>query len=1023
MFDSPAPRWFSISAHRPFVDDLAGGLMARLAPLGPEALADAVVLTPTRRAARALAEAFVAAAGGRAVLLPQIRAVGDLEEGEPPFEPGTVALDLPAGIEPRRRRFELARLVHARQHELGRTLDAAGALELADALAGFLDSCQLEEVEAGDRVDDLVEGDLARHWEISARFLSIALHDWPARLAELGLIDATARRVQLLKALAAQWRADPPPGVLIAAGSTGTAPATADLLAVVAGAPQGAVVLPGLDLDLAEDAWAHVGGDGGEQHPQGAMKRLLDRAGVTRADVRVWSAPDDAGSAGRARRRLVNEALRPAEATADWLSQIAALKAEGRASGVDILAEGLAGLSLVTARTEESAATIAALLLRETLETPGKTAALVTPDRDLARRVSAKLTRWGVQADSSAGAPLAAFPIGTLLALSASLAVDPADPVALLGVLKHPLVRLGLEEAGRYTGVPAFERRVLRGARPRDWTDIGGRLAPRPQRAEDGDHAEDRALRTEREQDKSASAARIAAPLGAAVQAFAAVFGGEPVPATQAARAHIECLERLARDEAGSLGSLWAGPEGEQAAALFAALLGEADNLPDVDAAGYAALLAALMGGETVRTGGATHPRLRILGAIEARLIRADRLILAGLEEGVWPKAPPTDPFLSRPMRARLGLPPPERRVGLSAHDFAQAACAPEVTLLRTERRGGAPTVASRWLWRLETLARGAGTRLPGNAAALAWAEALDAPAGFRPACRPRPRPPLADRPRRLSVTRVETWIRNPYETYAREILNLRGLDSPDALLEASSRGTAVHAALERFAAAYDQTPPDECPALFARLLDGALRDAGLAEHAVARESALSRNSGPWFTEFEARRRKGATIHVEQKGRLTLPLPGGDFVLTATADRIELRDEGATVIDFKTGQPPSKTQVRVGFHPQLTLTAAMLRRGAFPAVGAAVPAELTYVRVSCRRPPGEEKPAVDVGRAEAEGERALEGLERKVAEFDDPETPYAAWVAPQFRNDYGAYDHLARVWEWAVLGAEEGEAE
>jgi ATP-dependent helicase/nuclease subunit B len=1019
MFDSPAPRWFTIPAHRPFVDDLAKGLMLHLAPLGPEALADATVLTPTRRAARALAEAFVGAAGGRAVLLPQIRAFGDLEADEAPFELAEIALELPAAIAPRRRRFELARLVKGREDLLDRELDAAGALELADALGGFLDSCQLEEVDAAGRVDTLVDGELARHWQVSAEFLAIALQDWPARLAELGLMDGAERQVRLLRALAAQWRAEPPAGVLIAAGSTGTAPATANLLAAVAAAPRGAVVLPGLDLDLADAAWTAVGGDGGEQHPQGAMKRLLDRAEVTRADVRLWPAPDPDGSAGRSRRRIINEALRPAEATADWLTVIGDLRREEARSGVDVVAEGLRGLSLVTARTEEEAATVAALLLRETLETPDATAALVTPDRDLARRVSAKLTRWGVEADSSAGAPLTAFPVGALLGVTAALGSDPADPVALLGLLKHPLVRLGLDREDRFRADAEFETRALRGARPRDLADIAGRVAPKPPRMRDGWSDADRQAAIARNAERSALAERVAAPLLAAVGAFAATFDGGPVPTARAARAHVELLETLARDPKGDPGELWAGPEGELAAALFAALLGEADGLPAVDAAGYGALVSTLLAGETVRAGRSAHARLRILGAIEARLVRADRLILAGLEEGVWPKPPGTDPFLSRPMRARLGLPPPERRVGLSAHDFAQAACAPDVTLLRTERRAGAPTVAARWLWRLETLARGAGTALPENTAVLAWARALDAPDGFAPAKRPAPKPPLEDRPRHLSVTRIETWVRNPYETYAREILDLRPLEPPDAALEASTRGSAVHAALERFAAAYEETPAEDCAGLFERLLNEALAEAGVAEHARAREAALSRNGGPWFADFEARRRAGATHFVEQSGTLSLDVNGRAFEITAKADRIELRAGGADILDFKTGQAPTAKMMRCGFAPQLTLTAAILQSGGFGAIGPAEPRELAYVRVTCRRPPGEELVRMGPGESGAAAAKALDGLARKVAEFDDPETPYTPWVAPQFRTDYGNYDHLARVWEWAVLGLDE----
>ncbi|MFY8140161.1 MAG: alkaline phosphatase PhoX, partial [Caulobacter sp.] len=434
-FEHAAPRWFSIPAHRSFLDDLATGLVAALPD--PEALAEAVVLVPTRRGARVLAEAFVGAVGGRATLLPQIRAIGDLDEGEPPFEPGDLSLDIPPAVDPRTRRFELARLV-ARDASLGRRLDAAGALEMADALARFLDDLQIEEVRRPlDRLDGLVELDMAAHWRRSTELLRIALEAWPAWLAQRGLIDVAERRVRLLDALTEQWIRHPPGHPLIAAGSTGTAPATARLLVAVAAAPRGAVVLPGLDEGLADAAWLKVE----DQHPQGAMKRLLDvHAGIGRGRVAAWL--PDADSRGRWRRRVINEALRPAEATADWRTVLKDLRREGAADGVDPLAQGLAGLSVIATRHEEEAADVCALLLRETLEHPDRTCALVTPDLALARRVSARLARFGVIADSSAGAPLAGFPIAVLARLVADWAVDPLSPVLMLAILKHPLTSL-----------------------------------------------------------------------------------------------------------------------------------------------------------------------------------------------------------------------------------------------------------------------------------------------------------------------------------------------------------------------------------------------------------------------------------------------------------------------------------------------------------------------------------------------------------------------------------------------------
>jgi ATP-dependent helicase/nuclease subunit B len=993
------PRWFNIEAGRPFLEDLARGLTEALAPLGPGALAEATVLTPTRRAGRDLADAFLAVSGAGAVLLPQMRALGDLDEGEPPFEPGELSLDLPPAIAASRRRYELARLVADHQDALGRSLDAAGALELGDALAGFLDSVEIEEAAPLELIDGLAPAELARHWQVSAEFLKLALAEWPQRLDALGLMDVGARRVALLRALAQRWTEAPPDHVVVAAGSTGSQPAVADLMTVIAGLPKGAVVLPGLDLSLAESAWREVG----EQHPQGGLKRLLARAGAERADVKPWRG--DADARGRWRRRLLNEALRPAEATADWLTQIKHLRGEGAADGIDPVAAGLDGLSVIYARAEEEAATAAALVLREALETPGRTAALVTPDAALARRVSARLTRWGVAADSSAGAPLAGYPIAALIGLAARAALDPLDPVTMLGIAKHRFARFGLAEPALAAARRDLEL-ALRGPRRSDWEAIA-------------------------QQVRSDGALGLLTQLRSAAARLAAPFAGGAARPTDAAVALAEAIEALARgpdDDGGdplgsSQGALWGGLAGECAAALIAALIEESDSLPDVSPAGFAELIEALVARETVRGGGATHPRLRILGAIEARLARADLVVLAGLEEGVWPQGAPVDPFLSRPMRAALGLPPPERRLGLAAHDFAQGASAPEAVLIASERREGAPAVASRWLWRLETLVRGAGLALPTRPALLANARALDAPDRFAPAARPAPTPPVAVRPRQLPVTGVERWIRDPYAVYARYILRLRPLDRPGEPVEALARGTAIHAAFERFAREHPGPLAGDAEQAFAGILIECLAEAGVPTHRLAREQALAINVAPWVVKFETRRRPGAALFIEQSGAMTFEAPAGPFAVTAKADRIELRGAAADVLDFKTGAAPTAKQVASGLSPQLTLTAAILKAGGFADIGPVEPGELAYIRVSGGRIPGREEVRAYRGESADMAASALAGLQRRVAAFDDEATPYVAWATPQFIGKWGGdYDHLGRLWEWGVIGDDEDAA-
>ena len=986
LFDDDGPRWFSIPAHRPFLTDLATGLIAGL---DAEALSQAVVLTPTRRSARMLAAAFADASPG-GLLLPQIRPIGDLEEGEPPFEPGELTLDLPAAISPWRRRFELAAIAADKQSGL----TAGQVLEMADALGGLIDSLQIEEIEPLERIETLVEGELARHWMESGALLRDVLDAWPKRLAELGLADVNVRRVALLRALRDQWAAHPPPHALIAAGSTGTAPPAADLLATVAASPRGLVVLPGLDEGLADDAWTKVD----EQHPQGAMSRLIARSHVPRDRVRTWPASLADGDSGRWRRRLINEALRPAAATADWRRQIATLREQGEAAGVDPFKAGLEGLSILSARHEDEAALSCALLLREALDVPGRTAALITPDAALARRVAVRLARFGIAADSSAGQSLAGFPAAVLAALVAELSAEPEDPVRLLAVLKHPLTRLGLEPDTLAPLALRAEKAALRGAR----------------RSRDAVLAQ--AAR------KDAETAPVLQRLFEALGLAAAVFADGAAPPSQAARALVEALESLADAK------LWSGPGGEATAGLLSALIFEGQGLPPTTPRGFSELLQRLLNGESARPMGQSHPRLQILGALEARLVRADVLVLAGLEEGVWPRIPPVDPFLSRPMRARMGLPEPERRVGLSAHDFAQAACAPNVVLVHTQRREGAPAVESRWLWRLRTVIDGASTpenplTMPARDDILAIARNLDAPGPYSPIKRPAPRPPVAHRPRKLFVTRVENLTRDPYAVWARDILQLRVMDRPDEPVDARARGTAIHAALEELTKRHPGPLPQGAGAMFETLYLQALRDQGMAAADLTRERALAAEAAAWIVDYESRRRSdGRQILPERTGAYTFQARGGPFTVSAKADRIELTQDGlAHVLDYKTGKAPSKKLVESFFSPQLTLTAAILANGGFEGVGPRGVGELVYLEITGRRPAGTETVRAAPPESEDLALRALDGLKALIDRYDDPHQPYLSRTAPQFVHDYaGDYGHLARVFEWSA-GEEDSE--
>ena len=507
--------------------------------------------------------------------------------------------------------------------------------------------------------------------------------------------------------------------------------------------------------------------------------------------------------------------------------------------------------------------------------------------------------------------------------------------------------------------------------------------------------------------------------------ALALLSTGGPETAGARTRGLVSALEAVAKDANGA-SDLWRGAAGEALSSLLTSLLHESETLPPMSANAFADLLDGLLSRTPLRRGGASHPRLSILGVLEARLVSPDLTILAGLEEGVWPSAAPGDPFLSRPMRASLGLPPPERRIGLAAHDFAQAAAAREVVLLHTQTREGAPSVKSRWLWRLEALVKGAGLALPERGEALDWARRIDTPlerppTSLKGAPRPAPAPPVEVRPKRLSVTAVERWVRDPYSIYAQYVLGLRAVDRPGVEPGGRERGNAVHKAFERFSLEYSGVVPPDGDRLFKDLLLAELRNVGMSDAQLVREQALAANTSHWAMAFEARRRAGAAIHVEQNGRMTVG--AGAFELTARADRIEVRGDTADILDFKTGAAPSAKQVKVFLAPQLTLTAAILEAGGFAEVGARTPGELLYVRVRGGRIAGEEL-RCDKGDAPLLAADALSRLEAMVETYGRNSQPYVSWAVPQFIGKFGGdYDHLARLWEWAVIGEEGDEGD
>ncbi|MDF2763654.1 MAG: putative double-strand break repair protein AddB-like [Rhodospirillales bacterium] len=980
---------FNLPAGFSFVDALAERLIEESGG-DPLALARMQVLLPTRRAVRSLTEAFLRASDGRPLLLPRMRPLGDLDAEELVMSAPEEAADafegaVPPAIPAMRRQVLLARAVLKGPNAPAR-FDQA--LALGRELGRFLDQVQTDGLSLA-ALEDLVPADYAAHWQETLEFLKILGEVWPKIRAIEGGLDPAERRLKLIAAQAARWRAEPPNHPVIAAGSTGSLAPVAELLSVVARLPQGRVVLPGLDRSSDPGVWAAVEADPG--HPQHGLARLLKRLELTPGAVPDWPLRSGRG-AGRERHALVLAALRPAP-----VADLAGYKGPTPLE----LALALSGLRRLDCKTPEIEARAIALLMREALEEPGKTAALITPDRGLARRVAAELKRWGVAVDDSAGVPLLQTPPGLFLRLVAEAVVEGFAPVPLLALLKHPLAALGLERGRCRSLVRAFERRVLRGPRPAPGL---GCLAAAAKGV-----------------DNNPGPAELMAALEPLLSPLEAAFRDSKASFGELLKLHVETAERLAAtDRARGPDRLWAEEAGEALASAMHDIAEAARDLDEVAPAEYPAMLEALLQGIAVRPRYGRHPRLFIWGPLEARLQRTDLAILGGLNEGTWPAEPEPDPWMSRPMRAKFGLPPLERRIGLAAHDFVQGAMAPEVVLTRSVRVEGTPTVPARWLLRLDALLAAIGH--PGGLARpsgiAGWGADLDKPARFTPVPPPQPRPPVDMRPRKLSVTQIGAWMADPYAIYARHVLRLKKLDPIDAEIGPADRGNLVHRILDRFVALHPDALPQDAEARLLALADEIFKEASAGRPAVwaywrPRLERIAR----WFLEQERERRQEARpLRTEVAGAMTIPAAYKDFVLTAKADRIDrLADGRLAIIDYKTGGVPFKKDVAQGIQPQLPLEAAIAQAGGFEGVAAAEVGELAYWRITGAREPGkvcEIAAGADAARLAAE---AVEGLTQLIATFDDPATPFEPMPWPERIPRFSDYRHLARIAEWSDL--------
>ncbi|WP_455480763.1 double-strand break repair protein AddB [Bartonella sp. B12(2025)] len=1025
------PRVFSISSGTAFLPHfvdalLSGALIDNFAPNGDiqTALTDTIIYVPTRRAARALRVAFSERSDKKSTFLPTIRPLGDLDENSFLFiENHTSALNPPIGES--ERLLLLARLIRFWRENLPDHLRAmfgtedvlipahtADAIWLAQDLAQLMDEIETKAADWS-KLKEIAPDMVAEWWQITLNFLTIVTQSWPQILQEKQRSDPVLWRNTILKIHAETLCRTNPSKPIIAAGATGSIPAVAQLLKVISYLPKGAVVLPGLDLHMDEAQWNALGStnekkttsdfsdhaDNVFSHPQYHLKKLLSLMKCSRIHVREIG---QQSATQKRRSALLSEAFRPVSTTDLWAQIVR-----------DDYENLCANWSLIEAINEREEALTIAVALRNAIEEPKKTAALITNDRNLARRVVAELQRFGIEANDSGGIPLAQTLPSTLLRLLLESIFQPNDPIAFLSLLKHPLTTLGQNRHHFRKMVENFELFVLRGSTGRI------NICECDQFFETWVKTHLHNSNNTFDQHKSEEARLLCHLLVKAVKPLTSLMKQQKeCTINEAAIATVEVFENFGCNENNSLVNLYENEAGQALSTFLCELVSDQSGLK-FHLHEWPAMFSALIATRSVTPPPGGHPRLFIWGALESRLQTVDTIIIGGLNEGSWPITTRNDAFLSRPMKMMLTLEPPEHRIGLSAHDFQWAMGMNKVVMSRAKRVNHAPSIPSRWLQRLETVVgkqvwKQICTR---GEILLHWAKTLDSTKLIAHAQRPCPVPPLEIRPRHFSVTEIETLRYDPYAIYAKKILRLKPLKALIHDPSSAERGTLYHAILAAFCTKIKN--PNATNALDALLAIGReeFNKLNLSCDTEAIWWTIFENFAPFFIQWE--RNLGFRERYVEVTSKKIPIGTTGVTLSGRADRIDvLPGKIVEILDFKTNTPPSSKQVRNLLFPQLALETALLMQGAFTGFQDFTLSNLFYIPLNKK---GEiksqsvlsDKEAKDQKNAINLGEKAWEHLISLMEYYQNPQQGYLSHAVPLQKPYESDYDHLARLWEWS----------
>lgn len=956
---------FNVPLSCSFVDVLAqkfGSMYAN----NPAGLSKVVFLVPNRRTVISLKNAFIRFNGLNPAILPRILPVGDINEEDVFIQDSdkyNFVKSLPPAIDEYERLFLFARLISSRPREYGLAQMTWGqAFALAKDLASMQDKAYNEGLLLNE-LEKIVPDQYAKHWQETLKFLQIIMSYWPQILKERGVVDSVQRKNMLLSMQADYLIDKQPSSKIVAAGITGGFTGLKKILAAVKTLPHGEIYFYGVDCFLSKETWELID----ENHPQFEHKQLLEFLQLERTDL-----IDCGTSSNIDREKFASEIMRPAADTWRWRNL----------QHSQISQNAVNNLHLINCTDSRQEALSIALILRQTLETKGKTAALVTPDRELARRTASELERWGIKIDDSAGKPLHLTPVGIFLRLVIFVVEQNMSDLALATLFKNPFMRLGNDVAKLRHIARAWEKQIRTPHYFDEQTNI-----------------------TEEAKQLINDCLEVLRPLINILQQPKVDF-------SIMLETHIRVAEALSGAE-----NLWRGDDGKMASSMLSRILPQAQIVGQIEPSQYLSFLTALLASETVRSNFNTHPRIRILGPIEARFNHFDTVIIGSANEGMWPALPSGDPWLSRPMKKEFGMSLPEQNIGIMAADFAHLLCSPEVYITCAARSGGTPTNKSRWQLRLETVLSASKVKLRDLYVSpyVSLSEKLEQSDLFIKINPPQPCPPIYARPRRLSASAIEVLMRDPYEIFAGRILKLKQLTELDSDLAPSDYGNCVHKILECFCKKYPRQLPTDSKNILLQIGTEIFAQNDIPAEKMAFWWPSFMQTVDWFLATEAEYRPMIDrVCGEVAGSFEFEAPAGKFTLEARADRVDVTKDGKiNIIDYKTGEIRTNKEIDAGYAPQLPLEGLIASHGGFVSkdknidIPAAEVNGLFYWQLGKKSQEYSKDTELLI-------EKTFERLQKLVSVFDFETTGYASRPNPKHILKYAKYEHLARVKEWST---------